>query len=300
METNPLEQEDGGSERLPSGGGSERSDGVTRRQFIGGAAAAGAALVGSNVTTAFLASAWGKGTGEARARQDAQAEIERLRGLVRLYEKLEQVGIDTIIAAGMSAVDLLLDGLKSGAKLLESAVRLIEDAIAALEKSLPTLQDGAKLVGDLLDAARTKVDQLSALLSEMSGKARPLTDALGAFLRWLIGNIPFGVGQKVLEANDQIAVLIGGLPDLFNSITTKLLDPLRNDWLSTEAGKGIGGSLLKPLRERLLSPLRTYLHDVAHLADEWEAKLLKPARAALNQRETIRQEIERYKAVNGL
>jgi hypothetical protein len=78
-----------------------------------------------------------------------------------------------------------------------------------------------------------------------------------------------------------------------------LLEPLRQDWFSSEDGEGLGGSFVNPLVEHILDPLEAHLEDLAALSDTWQQELATPAEKAMAEREQIRQEITQYRADNG-
>lgn len=68
------------------------SEGITRQQFLAGLAAGGATLVSTSLATGLVAGSLGVRAGEAKAELESQVELIKLRGLLTLYENLEQVG----------------------------------------------------------------------------------------------------------------------------------------------------------------------------------------------------------------
>jgi hypothetical protein len=137
---------------------------------------------------------------------------------------------------------------------------------------------------------------IQTAVQEATGKLSPAADAVGGLLSELVSRIPFGVGEKLLEANRRLGELVAGLPDALGAISQQLLAPLSTDWLSEEEGKGLKGLLLTPLRLNLLRPLGTFLEDVAAFLAGLEGKLITPGKTALGDREKVRQKIVQYKA----
>src|SRR3954447_19424147 len=121
---------------------------LTRRQALAALGVGGLALVGSNAVTGLVAYAAGdrvggvlgaaslaaseKARAEALAAQQkasadqlsaATAEANRLRGLLRLYETLEGIGLDSIIGAGLAALRAPLEVVQASINGLRTAVR---------------------------------------------------------------------------------------------------------------------------------------------------------------------------------
>ena len=115
------------------------SEGITRGQFIAGVAAGGAALVSTNLATGLVAGSLGTKAGQATAQMEAEVELLKLRGLVTLYENLEQVGLDALLSTGLVLVSASLQGLESGITVLESGVRAVDaGAVSYTHLTLPT------------------------------------------------------------------------------------------------------------------------------------------------------------------
>ncbi len=280
--------------------------GLTRRQLLAGAAVGGAALVAGGVGGGVLGATWGDVQGSGRVRQEAaktkqeaDKEIAKLQGLLRLYENLERIGIDSLVGAAIVALELAFKGVKEGVLALRQAVEAIESALGNLEAAFIPLRSGLGLAEGFLSVLRGQLKLLQSAVYEVTGKLSPLTDALGGFFAEVIGKIPFGVGDKILEANKRIGELIGGLPDALEGINQQLLVPLRTDWLAEDEDKGLKGRLLMPLRNNLLKPLAKYLGDVASFWSDLEARLFTPAKAAIAERDKMRQQITQYKTTWG-
>ncbi len=277
-----------GEEPIPLSGG------ITRRQFLVGAAAGGATVVSTNIATGLVAGYLGARAGEAKAGLEAQTELIKLRGLLALYENLEQVGIDALLSTGIAALTISLEGLELGISGLQSGVRLVDRGVSAFENAFPTIRSGLSLVENLVTSVENRVTQVQELMSEVQEVVSPLTDALGSFFSSLVERIP-GVGPTIVDALDRISELVGSLPQIISQIRRGLLEPLREHWFTDDEEAGLKGRLLNPLQENLLEPLEDFLGDVADAIDEWQKELINPVEEALTQREVIRQQIVGYK-----
>lgn len=275
------------------------SGGITRRQMIVGSVAAGAAVVSTNVATGLVAGSLGTRAGQAVAQLESEAELIKLRGLLALYESLEQVGIDALLSAGLAAVSLSLGGLELGITTLERGVDVVDKAVAAFESSFPTVRRGLVVVENLVTSLEVRVRQLQDVMAEVQDLVSPLTDAVGSFFSSLVERIP-GVGPAILDALDRISELVGSLPDAIGEIRSRLLEPLRQDWFTDDEEDGFKGRLSNPLQERLLEPLESFLADLADSIDGWQTQLADPVEEALSQRKVIKQQIVDYRQREGI
>ncbi|MBN1135692.1 MAG: hypothetical protein JXM73_03860 [Anaerolineae bacterium] len=284
---------------FPQGEREEEDGELSRRKFLTGALAGGAAgLVAAAGTGAVV---WKVVDDQAdRAKASADDEIARLQGLVNLYEKLERVGLDAIIQTGMAAVGLLFGGLEVGVNGLKSGLELVEKGLLSLEKTFPIVQTGIEWVEKGVSALADGIDALQATLGRVVDKTSPITEALGDFVSFVLDKLPFGIGDKVQIVLNALSDLVSGIPELIEGINSHLLEPLRQEWFSTEEGKGLDDVLLKPLVGYVFDPLEALLGDLAGLIDEWQQKLVAPSQRAIEERAAIREQIAQYKKEHGL
>jgi hypothetical protein len=128
----------------------------------------------------------------------------------------------------------------------------------------------------------------------------PVAEALEEFAALVLDNLPFGIGDRIRDVLDGFVKLATSVDDLILGANTKMLVPLRERWFSTEDGQGIGGTLVTPLVKDVLDPLEEHLGTVVSLVDAWQVKLTAPAQLALQERESVREQILEYKKQHGL
>lgn len=273
---------------------------ISRRELLVGLVAGGAALAGSSVAAGVWAGNRGVAVGKAAGKAEALVEVARLRDLLNLYERLENVGLDDIVTAAMSAVGAALRGLEAGVKLLRDGIQLVDEVLARFEALAPLLRSGLRIVEGLVHAIAERLEALRALVSEILGRAEPLADGLGGLFSNLLDLLPLGVGERIRAVLTNIQELFGKLPGMIEAFQTWLFGPLRADWFPEEEGTGIEFSLFGPIRSRLLQPLASFLDDVVRVLDRWESEMVGPVQTALDQRQAIRQEISQYRRDHGL
>ena len=275
------------------------SEGISRRQFLAGVTAGGAALVSTNLATGLVAGSLGTKAGQAVARLESEAELIKLRGLLGLYESLEQVGIDALLSTGVALLSASIEGLETGITVLEKGVGLVDAGVTAFEGSFPIIRRGLAVVENLFTRLENRVARLQELMADVQEIVSPLSDAVGSFFSSLVERIP-GVGPSIVDALDRISELVGSLPDAIGEARSRLIEPLSDDWFTDDEESGLKGRLLNPLQEELLGPLESFLGGLAHTIDEWQGELIDPTERALAERDTIRGQIADYREREGI
>lgn len=278
----------------------EQVKAISRRRFLSGAIAGGVAglavAAGTGVAVYQVADAQGQ-----QAMESAQAEIARLQGLVDLYERLEKVGLDSILQTGMAALAMPLGVVEQGARFLKQGLELIEKALLSLREAVPTAQEALAWLESQVSALAAGVEKLEAAIARAVEKAgdTPVSEALNNMLKRTLDLLPFNWGDKIREAFQKLVALIQNTDELVRGINTRLLEPVQQKWFSTQEGQGVEANFLGPLVVHVLDPLEAHLGNLAALTDAWQTRLEAPARRALEERGRVRMEISRYKQDHG-
>jgi hypothetical protein len=275
------------------------SEGISRRQFLAGVTVGGAALVSTNVATGLVAGSLGTKAGQAVARLESEAELVKLRGLLGLYESLEQVGIDALLSTGVALLSASMEGLETGIAALEKGVGLVDAGVSAFEGSFPVIRRGLTAVENLFSGLENQVVRLQELMADVQDLVSPLSDAVGSFFSSLVERIP-GVGPSIVDALDRISELVGSLPDAIGEVRSRLIEPLSEDWFTDDEETGLKGELLNPLQEELLGPLESFLGGLADTIDDLQEGLVDPLERALAERDAIRKQIADYREREGM
>jgi hypothetical protein len=277
---------------------------MSRRQFLTGAAAGGAAglamAAGTGVAVWKVMDTQALAAQEA-ARQAAEAEITRLQGLLDLYERLEKIGLDAILETGIAAVALPLLAAEKGAEALKNGLDWSEGALRSLDEALPTAEDALLWLEEQVTAVADGIAKLETALGKALNKAADnlVAEALQAFTAMILDSLPFGLGDRIRDVLDGLIQVVSSVDSLVKGINVSALQPLREKWFSGEEGQGLSGGLADPLIQRVLDPLEAHLANLALLADQWQGKLMAPSQAALAERAQVREEIARYKSEHG-
>jgi prefoldin subunit 5 len=271
-----------------------------RRRFLSGAVAGG--VSGLVVAVGASTVVWNT-TGQARADLEAaQAEIERLQGLVALYEDLEKIGIDGILAAGIKALAFPLEAIEAGAKALKAGLDWAEEALLSIQEALPSAEESILWLESQVDALAEGIEKLEKAIGNALDKAADsvLGEAVRDFATLILDNLPFGLGDKIREVLDGLVHLVTSVDDLINGINIYVLEPIRQKWFASEEGEGVGATFLNPLVEKVFDPLEAHLADLSTLADTWQQEFLAPTEQAIAERAKVQEDISRYKEETGL
>lgn len=265
---------------------------MTRRQLLSAAATGGAGLA--------IGALGGAAVGTAMTRAEYEIELTKLRALVALYETLERVGLDAIIQAGLNVVRGALDAVKGGANLLSSGITAVETALTNFQSLLDSLRGAASGAGQVLDDLTLKFKAAESVIVAVLGTALPLADSITGFFNALLQKIPFGIGDDIRRAVDALVALVRAVPNVVDSITNKLIQPLRDTFFPAIGDPKVKVNLIDPIVKNVLEPAKKQLGDIDKLATSWERDLTTPVQAALADRQKIRDQIADYKKQNGM
>jgi len=278
---------------------------VTRRRLLYLGLVGGAALVGSNTATGLITHQRAQQSADselatlaasyeseiASLRAEWQARITRLERQLAIYQAMDRLGLDNLIVLFLDIYDRFWASIRSALQLFRQGLGVAGGAIARFEKSLSDLYAAVEILGRLLADFDLRLDGIGQIMSEVLKRTEPLREAVHGFMVWLINKIPFGVGAQVLTAADRLTDLAASLPQLLAETRERLLTPLQKDWLGTAETEGLQRGLLQPIRASLLAPLQTHLDDLDRMAGRWDAEFAAPLRAAVTEREQMRQEL---------
>lgn len=267
---------------------------MSRRALVRTVGLGAVVLAGTHAGVAYEATQWAQAPLESQ-NKDLKAEVERLRGLVKLYEGLDKVGVDAVVSAGLGTVRGLLDATRNGLVTLSSGVDLAEKLLNGFAKSFGALRDGLRLVEGVVATVAQLLADVQKFLGTVTSPIKPLA----LQLRDLFGSIPL-VGDSIRQTFDSIISLISELPNLVLMLNTQLLEPLRSTWLSDQTGQNFQGALIDPIVKNVLDPARAQLKSFDQLLAKWETDFRAPVQTTLDQRATIRNQIIEYRKQNNM
>lgn len=230
----------------------------------------------------------------------ANVQIEIYKGLVGLFDTLDQIGIDSVIGAALgayagtlAALDAGVDALKAGIVTTQNALDNFENTFAAIRNALTAAENALANVGALLKNAQELVAQATTPIL-------PFVDGARKFFDDLLGKIPFGAGEPARQTINGIIGLMVGVPVALDELQHGLFRTLREGWFTEDNARTIEATLTKPIITGLLEPLLQFLEQVDLTLNAWEAQVTKPVNNALSQRAIVQKQIAQYREQNSV
>ncbi len=272
---------------------------LNRRQALTVLGAGAVTLTATHLGVAYEAAQWAERAPREQA-GDLAAEVQKLQGLLALYENLEKIGIDAIIAAGLGGFKGFLDKLQGGVALLKDGVTATEGAVSNAHDTFAALRSGIQLAEQGVANVAALLKNAEDWLGQTTSPLKPLLDQVHQFFDDLLSKIPFGVGDNIRKTLDGLIGLVVAIPDMVTAVNTNLLEPLRTGWLSDDGAQNLQGALLDPITQKVLEPLKSLLDDVDQTLSHWESDISTPVQSALDGRRQVRSQIADYKQKHGM
>lgn len=232
-----------------------------------------------------------------------QEHLGAARTLIQLFDALENTGLDTALQTGLTAA---LGGLV-GATTLAPAVRA---GTAAAHALLDDLENTRQAINAALIWLNDQVIQLklSLLGVEQASQAfgasaagAALGGVISAFalftqqvLRW----VPFGWGDPARQALTATQNHLEKSHTLARDVNDSLFKVAARHFADTP--NNLSHRVAQPVRDQALAPAEALSQAVEHAHTTLETQLAQPARAALDQRARLRDQIARFRAEHGL
>ena len=228
---------------------------------------------------------------------DARNRLGVLGGLVALYQQLDDADVGGILENGLGAVGEKIGELVGGAPGLSAGLDMGQLALGQVEAHIPLLDSGRSW----LDVQTAK---MGGFYGEVEARLQRAVDQVADFLAmlaaWFAGLrkwLPFGAGEKAADVMSALTNLLAETPITLNGLDTNLAQPL-DVWLQRIDGEPALTRLLRPMHDEVIARARTTVDQANTVAAVYESNLAAPARAALGNRQTLRQQIADYRAQN--
>ncbi|MBM3128712.1 MAG: hypothetical protein FJ009_08830 [Chloroflexi bacterium] len=274
------------------------TDELSRRQFLTLATVGGLGMTATALGGAAVGGMINQSAAEAELTR-VRARLAKYEQAIALYEQLEKVGLDTIIAAGMGIVRGALDAVRTGIQIVRAGIATVEAALKNFLTFLETMRAPADLVTRVVSDLAQKFKLAESVVVAILGSTLPLAEAIANFFNALLQKIPI-VGDDLRRALTALSDLIRAIPAAIDAVTNQLLKPLRDNFFPASGEPGIKVNLVEPTTKNLLDPLKKFLSDVETALARWETDFAKPAQAALDERAKIRKQIAQLYQDGGL
>ncbi len=225
----------------------------------------------------------------------AQATLGEYAGLIDLWQQLDDIGIDSLIAAGLAAVGPTLSNVMSLIDLLSAGLKAGREVLDNFLASLPGPKDGIKWLQTQVTALAESIDWVVEQVQKAVDPVSPVAKQIANFVTWVLDRLPFGIGAKAKDGLEAMEALISDLPDLVEGINDSVLDPLA-DWFGDDKKVSLVGILIEPVQDNVVEPGDDVVEGVSDFEDTYLDKLVTPIKDALERRAGLRTQIEEAQA----
>ncbi|GAB4470133.1 MAG: hypothetical protein Kow00124_06000 [Anaerolineae bacterium] len=227
--------------------------------------------------------------------EEARAALADAQALNSLWRALDDTGLDGIVAGALAFLSGLFATLLPVTVLLRSGMSRTRDNLTAFTAALPGPQDGILWLQAQVSGLAAALDWLGQKIQEVIEPVEPYTELIAGFILWVLDRLPFGAGARARAALDAMQVVVNSLPDHIEGLNTTVLDPLA-EWFGRDEDRNLLGMLVKPVDTLVLQPAQRVVDDFAALEHSYQEQLAVPAQSALEQRATLRAQIDTLQA----
>jgi hypothetical protein len=229
----------------------------------------------------------------------AQTRLDEYAGLIDLWEQLDEIGLDSLVAAGLASVGLSLTSLMRLVDLFGVGLEKGREVLSTFLSALPGPQDGIKWLQGQVAALAESLDWVVEQVQKAVDPVEPFTRQIANFVSWVLDRLPFGIGAKAKDGLDAMEALVTGLPDLVEGINDSVLDPLA-DWFGDDEKTSLVGTLVDPVQEKVVDTGDEVITGASDFEAAYLENLVTPIEDALERRAGLRTQIEEAQARLGL
>jgi multidrug efflux pump subunit AcrA (membrane-fusion protein) len=225
--------------------------------------------------------------------------LARSQDLIGLYNQLDGVGLDGVVATGLGVVSGALAGVAGPAALLRDGVDAAHGLLTNFEQVLPHFNSAMAWLGE--QVVKTKVALWaveSAAQQAANSTLSGVTAVFGGFVSFVLDHLPFNIGANVRQTLSEVQTLLTGVTTLSDQAADQVL--LKISRYVDDGPQGWQQALVTPLRTNTLAPAGQVLAAVSGASDAFHSSLNQPTQAALQQRQALRDQIANFRSTHGL
>lgn len=227
---------------------------------------------------------------------DAQATLDKHKQLLALFDQLESLDFDSVIAGGLASASIGIAGLLSLSPLVTDGIKLARALFDSFEKQFPVFRASVDWLKSSLDSLNAGILTVETAIAQAVTHLDPIASRMTQLVGYILDNLPFGIGKSVKAALDANDTLYGTLPAFVSSARTQIVAQFTDPYSDTD--KGLGKAMLKPIREKAFDPSDKLGAQVKTVAETFVNDLHIPATAGLDKRAAIKKEITTFRESN--
>lgn len=229
---------------------------------------------------------------------DAQAQLEKYKKLMALFEKLDSAKFDKLVMDGLTAASAGFLTVLAATPLVSAGLEVARALFDNFEKQLALFRASVDWLKSQIDSLNGNIGVVEAAIGQAMKSLDPLTSRMTQLVDYILANLPFGIGQSVKITLKAINDLYQSLPPLATGATAQVLNVLIDPFSSGE--KSLTYTLLKPVREKMFDTSEKMATQFKTLNDIYLRDLHLPARGAIDERAKVLSEIAEFRKANSL
>ena len=238
-------------------------------------------------------------TAAQTALNGANERLARSSELISLYNQLDGVGLDNVVATGLGVLGGALANLGGPVGLLRDGLDAAHGLLTGFEQTLPDFNGAMAWLGQQVVNIRVALKAVEltaqqAANSTLSG----VTAVFGGFVGFVLDHLPFNIGANVRNTLNEVQRLLEGVTAMADQAPEQVL--LKISHYVGDGPQGWQQALINPLRLNTLTPAGDVLAGVAGASNAFTTSLHQPATAALQQRQALHEQIASFRATHGL
>jgi hypothetical protein len=228
----------------------------------------------------------------------ALAQLQEAQGLNGLWQALDDVNLDSIVAGALTLVGSALNTMMEVLAIVQTGIVAGQTALTKFIQGIPGARQGIQWLQQRVTALSNDLEWLEGQVEQTVEPAEPFLTVIEEFILWVLDRLPFVSSDDARAGLEAMKTVIGSLPDTVAGINTSVLNPMAA-WFGDDKSKSLTGTLVDPLQNQVLTPTKDLTAKVTSFKTTYQEEFASPATAALEQRTQIREQIKSAMARSG-
>lgn len=227
----------------------------------------------------------------------ANVQVAKAQTLIALYDQLESLGFDDLTREGLTNMGQQLMTTVESLPVVREGLALARTLLNEFEETLPSWEESLDWLGEQLGWLTAGLGLIEQAAGQViSATFTGLTEIFQGFITFILEHLPFNIGARTSETLNTTQVVIARLPSVVGEADTKIVKSFKSRVGRGETGWG--RTLIRPLREKALSPADKLAASLKDTETTFTTALKAPVEAALEQRAALRAAIQQFRTEN--
>src|SRR5688572_8230420 len=181
----------------------------------------------------------------------ALAQLQESQGLNGLWQSLDDVDLDSIVAGALTLVGSALNTMMEVLAIVQTGIAAGQAALTKFVQAIPGAKQGIQWLQQRVTALSNDLEWLEGQVEQTVEPAEPFLTVIEEFILWVLDRLPFVSSDDARAGLEAMKTVIGSLPDTVAGINTSVLNPMAA-WFGDDKSKSLTGTLVDPLQNQVL------------------------------------------------